>query len=156
MKTKLLFLATLLLLAGCSSDNLSLKDLKEAYPDKVAAPLQSLSKEEQDVAGFPEELPFTPKSVKASVDNKQVRMHYQKSEEEKVMVRSIFQPDDIIQESELQIPLNSGAVAGVQEKEDYVFVEWYNSEDDVLYQLEYTSSKKEDRTKRAIDIANSI
>ncbi|MFQ3546125.1 hypothetical protein Q7A53_18750 [Halobacillus rhizosphaerae] len=153
---KIVFLLFFLILAGCSSDHLGLSDLKEAYPDQVAAPLEDLSQEKQELIGLPDELPFTADDVKANVDKDQVEMNYSSSKKAEVLVRTIFHPDNTIKKAELQIPLNSGAVAGVQEKDDFVYMEWYNNKDDILYQLKYQTPESDKRTQEALEIANSI
>ncbi|MGP4060845.1 hypothetical protein [Halobacillus sp. H74] len=154
VKRTFIFIAFLFLIA-CSSQDLGLEDLKEAHPDSFADPIEALSKEEQEKVGLPDEIPFEVASVKATTSEEQVEVIYESSNSENVLVTTLFNPDNILQESELQIPLNSGAVAGVQEKEDYVYIEWYESEADVIYQIEYHGSEEE-RTENAMNIANSI
>ncbi|WP_281974866.1 hypothetical protein [Halobacillus litoralis] len=154
VKRTFLFIAFLFLIA-CSSQDLGLGDLKEAHPDSFADPIEALSKEEQEKVGLPDEIPFEVASVKATTSEEQVEVIYESSNSEKVLVTTLFNPGNILQESELQIPLNSGAVAGVQKKEDYVYIEWYESEADVIYQIEYHGSEEE-RTENAMNIANSI
>ncbi|MCA0984083.1 hypothetical protein LCL89_08510 [Halobacillus yeomjeoni] len=153
---KLILLAMFLLLVGCSSQDLALEDLKESYPDSFAKPVDSLSQRELADIGLPDELPFEVSNVEAEVEDEKVDVHYQSAGSEEVSVRTYFSPENILQESQLQVPLNSGAVAGVQEKEDYVFVEWYESEEDIVYQIKYSGGKKDKRTQQALEIANSI
>ncbi|KHE67500.1 hypothetical protein [Halobacillus sp. BBL2006] len=156
MLKKIVWLAFLFLLVGCSSQDLALEDLKENYPQTFADSIASLSEKEQERIGLPDEIPFDVSSVEASSEDNMVEVQYESKGKESLKVRSVFDPGNILEESELQIPLNSGAVAGVQEREDHVYVEWYNSEDNVVYQLEYHSTNKEKRTQQAMEIANAI
>ncbi|WP_079526565.1 hypothetical protein [Halobacillus hunanensis] len=145
------------LLAGCSSGpDLSLSHLKELYPETFATPIESLSQEQQDKLGLPEELPFELKSLKANVNGNETEVIYQSDSSVQALVRTIFDPGNDLEESELQIPLDAGGVAGIQKRDDHVFVEWYNGDYDVIYQLEYTSTNKEKRLKEAMEITNSI
>ncbi|UOR13376.1 hypothetical protein [Halobacillus amylolyticus] len=146
------------LLAGCSSGpDLSLSHLKNLYPETFAAPIEALSEEKQQKLGLPQELPFKLQSLEATVEEDEVEVVYQSKTANKALVRTIFNPGSDLEESELQIPLDSGIVAGVQEREDHVFIEWYSGEKDVIYQLEYSSeAKKEERLKQAMEITNSI
>ncbi|MFD2925107.1 hypothetical protein [Halobacillus naozhouensis] len=146
-----------ILLAGCSSGpDLSLGHLKELYPETFAAPIDSLPQEKQDKLGLPEKLPFDLEALKANVKGSEAEIVYQSKSEVQALVRTIFNPGNNLQESELQIPLDAGGVAGVQKRDDHVFVEWYNGDDDVIYQLKYTSNNKEERLKKAMEITNSI
>lgn len=153
-KRTLLFV-TLLFLSACSSQSLSFQDLKAAYPDTFAQPVESLSEEKQEKIGLPDDLPFEVTNVQVETADQEVKVHYQSESEEELTVQTLYEPENILQDSELQIPLNSGAVAGVQEKEDYVFVEWYESDLDVIYQLQYYGPPEE-RSEKALEAANSI
>ncbi|ARI78329.1 putative periplasmic lipoprotein [Halobacillus mangrovi] len=153
---KILILAFFFLLAGCSSQDLALEDLKEKYPQTFGNSIEALSKDQQEKIGLPDEVPFNVASVEASSDEDRVQVHYQSEGKKELKVRTIYDPGNILKESELQVNLNSGAVAGVQEHEDHVYVEWYNNKDDVVYQLEYYGADNEKRTQKAIEIANAI
>ncbi|SFK22559.1 hypothetical protein SAMN04487936_109111 [Halobacillus dabanensis] len=155
MRKHTLFFIILLFLAACSSQSLSFQDLKEAYPDTFAEPVESLSEEKQEKVGLPDDLPFEVTNVQAEATEQEVMVHYQSESEEELTVKTLYAPENILQDSELQIPLNSGSVAGVQEKEDYVFVEWYESDLDVIYQLQYYGSTEE-RAEKALEAANAI
>ncbi|UOQ92566.1 hypothetical protein MUO14_19265 [Halobacillus shinanisalinarum] len=146
------------LLVGCSSGpDLSLSHLKELYPEAFATPIEALPQEKQQKLGLPQELPFELQSLEAVVEGDEVEVIYQSETTNKALVRTIFNPGNDLEESELQIPLDSGILAGVQEREDHVFVEWYNGDKDVIYQLEYSSeAKKEERLKQTMEITNSI
>ncbi|MGI8314879.1 hypothetical protein [Halobacillus mangrovi] len=153
---KILLIVFLFLLAGCSSQDLALEDLKEKYPQAFGNSIESFSKDQQEKIGLPDEVPFDVSSVEASSDEDRVQVNYQSEGKQKLKVRTIYDPGNILKESDLQVNLNSGAVAGVQEEEDHVYVEWYNNKDDVVYQLEYYGADNEKRTQKAIEIANAI
>ncbi|MGP4075416.1 hypothetical protein [Halobacillus sp. K22] len=155
MKKFLTFLAVLIL-AGCSSADLALSDLKESYPAAFAEPIETLPESKQEQIGLPDDLPFEVKSVEASAAEDEVIVRYQSSKAYNLNVTTLFNPSGEMAETDLQIPLNSGSVAGVREQEEQVFVEWYNSEEDVIYQIEYSAADKEKQTEEAMDIANSI
>lgn len=155
MWKRTLFFITLLFLTACSSQSLSYEDLKEAYPDTFAQPVESLSEEKQDKIGLPDNLPFKVTNVQVETADQEVKVQYQSDSEEELTVLTLYEPENILQDSELQIPLNSGSVAGVQEKEDYVFVEWYESNLDVIYQLQYYGPSEE-RAEKALEVANAI
>ncbi|MGV2620497.1 UNVERIFIED_CONTAM: hypothetical protein N8J90_04895 [Halobacillus marinus] len=150
-----ILIISLLLLAACSSQDLGLQDLEEAHPDTFAEPIQALSDSQKERLGLPDKLPFDVSDVQASIDSSTVTIVYGSEKETEAAVHTIYEPGNILQESELQIPLNNGAVAGVQERNDTVFVEWYESDSDVIYQVEYNGTG-EDRTEQAMNIANSI
>ncbi|MBX0359183.1 hypothetical protein [Halobacillus sp. Nhm2S1] len=155
MWKKILLIATLIFLAACSSQNLSLEDLKTAYPETFAQPVSSLSDEKKEKLGLPEDMPFEVTQVESTVEDDRVDILYQSDGSEKAEVSTLYEPGNILQESELQVPLNSGAVAGVQEKEDHIFVEWYDGDLDVIYQLEYYGPEEE-RAEKAMNVANAI
>lgn len=154
---KLFLLISFFILAGCSSADLALSDLKEDYPQSFAEPIDSLSKNKQEKIGLPGEIPFEVTSVSANTSESKVEIIYQSDQSDsRVTVRTIFQPDNILKETDLQVQLNSGATAGVLTEEDSVFVEWYNGEADVIYQIEYQYKSSEEPQVEAIEIANSI
>ncbi|CDQ20422.1 hypothetical protein SAMN05192559_105315 [Halobacillus karajensis] len=155
MWKKILLFGMLIFLAACSSQNLSLEDLKTAYPDTFAQPVEELSSEKQEKLGLPEDMPFEVTKVESKVEDQRVQVLYQSSGKEKTEVRTLFAPGNVLEESELQIPLNTGAVAGVQEKKDHIFVEWYDGDLDVIYQIQYYGPK-EGRTEKALEVANAI
>lgn len=155
MWKRVLLFATLIFLAACSSQNLSLEDLKTAYPETFAQSVDSLSEEQKEKLGLPEDVPFEVTHVETNVEDEKVEVLYKSNGSEKAVVNTLYKPGNILQESELQVPLNSGAVAGVQEKKDHVFVEWYDGDLDVIYQLEYYGPEEE-RTEKAMNVANAI
>ncbi|SFF98186.1 hypothetical protein SAMN05216353_11715 [Halobacillus alkaliphilus] len=156
MKKILVFLAFLIFLAGCSSADLALSDLKANYPNSFAEPIDSLPESKQERVGLPDELPFEVKAVAASAAGKEVTVRYHSTEAHDLTVTTLFDPSGEMAETDLQIPLNSGSVAGVREEKKQVFVEWYNSDEDVIYQIDYSAVDKEKQTQQAMDIANSI
>lgn len=155
MVKSIVFAGLLLFLSACSSQNLSFEDLQQAYPDTFAAPVQSLSEDTIDKVALPSTIPFEVTNVQAETEEKEVTVSYQSATDNKAKITTLTEPGNILKESELQVPLNSGAVAGVQEKKDYVFIEWYESDKDVIYQIEYYATKEE-RAEEAIEIAESI
>ncbi|MBN9655694.1 hypothetical protein J0K78_15580 [Halobacillus sp. GSS1] len=155
MWKRILLFTTLIFLAACSSQNLSLEDLKTAYPQTFAQPVEDLSDEKKEKLGLPEDVPFEVTQVESKVEDKRVEVLYLSDGSDKAMVSTLFDPENILQESEMQVPLNSGAVAGVQEKKDHIFVEWYDGDLDVIYQLKYYGPKEE-RAENAMNIANAI
>ncbi|WP_226585030.1 hypothetical protein [Halobacillus litoralis] len=155
IKRTLFLTATFLVLTACSSQNLDFEDLKTAYPDTFAKPLEDMKETKKNKIGLPDELPFEPSTVKTSAGENKVEVLYSANSSEKAEVTTIYQPGNILQQSELQVPLNTGAVAGVQEKDNYVFVEWYDGDQDVIYQVKYYGPKEE-RSERALTIANAI
>ncbi|RWZ58197.1 hypothetical protein EQV77_10475 [Halobacillus fulvus] len=160
MKKIVVFAAFLLLfLAGCSSASLGLEDLKEEYPDSFGEPIDTFSAEEQEKIGLPHELPFVVDSVEASTGDNQVTVRYvPSSDAQELTVTTIFSPENILRETELQVPLNNGAVAGVEDEGEQAFVEWYNSDLDVVYQVEFVNnepSEEQTPAQQAVDIANA-
>jgi|GEM_PF-4595964 len=156
MKKTLTFLAVLIFLAGCSSADLALSDLKANYPSSFAEPIETLPESKQERVGLPDELPFEVKAVEASAEEKKVTVRYQSAKAHDLTVTTLFDPTGEMAETDLQVPLNSGSVAGVREEEKQVFVEWYNSDEDVIYQIDYSAVDKEKQTQQAMDIANSM
>ncbi|MFZ0476252.1 MAG: hypothetical protein WAM18_12350 [Halobacillus sp.] len=156
MKKIHIFLAVLIFLAGCSSADLALSDLKTNYPNSFAEPIETLPKSKQERVGLPDELPFEVKAVEASAEGKKVTVRYQSTKAHDLTVTTLFDPSGEMAETDLQIPLNSGSVAGVREEEKQVFVEWYNSDENVIYQIDYSAVDKEKQTQQAMDIANSM
>ncbi|MBA2176492.1 hypothetical protein H0266_16455 [Halobacillus locisalis] len=152
---KIFALIGFLLLVGCSSQDLGMTDLKETYQESFANPIESLSEEQQSTIGLPKDIPFSLSSVGATTEDNQVQIEYQSDSSERLLVTTIFQPGNILQDLEQQLNLNSGAVAGAEERNDSFYMEWYNGDQDVIYQVEYFSSE-EDRAEQTLNIANSI
>ena len=152
---KIFALIGFLLLVGCSSQDLGITDLKETYPESFGDPVESLSDEQQSTIGLPKDIPFSLSSVRASTDDNQVRIEYQSDSSKRLLVTTIYQPGNILQDLEQQLNLNSGAVAGAEDRNNSFYMEWYNGDRDVIYQVEYFSSE-DDRAEQTLSIANSI
>lgn len=150
-----LMLTGLFFLAACSSQNLSYEDLTAAYPEDFADPIQNLSETQQENLGLPSDMPFEVTMVESSVGENEAEVTYTSDTEQKAVVTTLYSPGNILQESELQVPLDSGALAGVLEKETHVFVEWYEGEEDIIYQVEYYGPAEE-RSEKAVEIANHL
>ncbi|TGB03971.1 hypothetical protein [Halobacillus salinus] len=152
---KILFFVGFLLLVGCSSQDLGITDLKETYPDTFASGVESLTEEQQSKLGLPDETPFTVSSVSAATNDNQTQVEYQSDGSEKLVVTTVYEPGNVLEELDLQLNLNSGAVAGAEEREDSFYMEWYNGEEDVIYQIEYFGNGEE-MGQKTLKIANSI
>ncbi|MCP3030225.1 hypothetical protein LF817_02585 [Halobacillus sp. A1] len=150
-------LATLTISACSSGADLSIESLKENYPESFGTPVEdNLSSEEQETLGLPSELPFESESIEASVIENEAEIHYQSRNADELTVTTIYNPGNVLQETETRMTLNSGSIAGVDEGEAAVFVEWFDDEDGVIYQMAYSPMEEENRLEKAIDIANSI
>jgi hypothetical protein len=156
MKNWMAALGLLFILTGCSSANLGLEDLKETYPETFAAPIESLEAEKVEKIGLPDDIPFDVASVEAEVEDNTLHVLYEGEGNRQVLVTTIYDPGNNLEEAEWHIPLNNGALAGVSAEEDQVFIEWYNGDDDVIYQVQYVNTNSEDIQAEAIEIANSI
>ncbi|WP_202409773.1 MULTISPECIES: hypothetical protein [Halobacillus] len=152
---RLFMLTAFLFLAACSSQNLSYEDLKAAYPDTFAEPVQELSEEQLGNLGLPSDMPFEVTQVSSSTGESEAEVTYTSDSGHKAIVTTLYSPGNILQDSELQVPLDSGALAGVQEKDTHVFVEWYEGEEDIIYQVEYYGPDEE-RAEKAVEIANQL
>ncbi|WP_431800509.1 hypothetical protein [Halobacillus andaensis] len=151
-------LLLIFMIAGCSSsEDLSLDSLKENYPEAFAKPIEdSLSEDEQKVLGLPSELPFNVEKVEASSVENEAEVNYHSSSGDEVKVITVYNPENNLQEADTRMTLDSGVIAGVTEGDAAVFFEWYDDEDQVVYQMTYTPMEEEDRLERGLDIANTI
>ncbi|MFC7063892.1 hypothetical protein [Halobacillus seohaensis] len=145
-------------MAGCSSgEDLSIDALKESYPDKFGTPIDdSLSNDEQEALGLPSELPFDVDEVKASTVENETEVLYSSSNADQVTVTTTYNPENTLRETDMQITLDSGAIAGVEEGKASTFFEWYEGEENVIYQVAYSNMDEEVRLEKALEIANSI
>ncbi|WP_082235025.1 hypothetical protein [Halobacillus massiliensis] len=154
----LIFLAAVFLISGCSSDeSLTLEKLKEDYPNDFKKPVEdTLSESEQNSLGLPSELAFTPNTVKATSQENETQVVYSSASEKEVKVITTFNPENNIKTASEQITLDSGAVAGVERGDTSVIFEWYESEKNVIHQLQYISGDEETRLEEALEMVNSI
>ncbi|MCA0971871.1 hypothetical protein LCM20_14795 [Halobacillus litoralis] len=150
----LVFLGFLLLI-GCSSQDLGVNDLKESYPDSFATGVESLSEEQQSKLGLPNDVPFTVSNVAAETEGNETMVEYQSDGSDRLVVTTIYEPGNILQDLENQLNLNSGSVAGAEDRGDSYYIEWYNGDEDTIYQVEYFSDSEE-RPQQTLSIANSI
>ncbi|GGF24410.1 hypothetical protein GCM10010954_24130 [Halobacillus andaensis] len=146
------------IIAGCSSgEDISLASLKEDHPEAFGKPVEdSLTKEEQESLGLPTELPFNLEDVEASAVEHEVEVNYVSTDADQLTVTTVYNPENNLQESDTRMTLDSGAIAGVTEREASVFFEWYDDEQNVIYQMAYSPMDEENRLEDALDIANSI
>ncbi|WP_173917261.1 hypothetical protein [Halobacillus sp. Marseille-Q1614] len=153
-----IFMTAVLFISGCSSDkNLTLEALKETYPDNFGKPVEdTLSESEQEALGLPSELAFTPEEVKAASQEQETEVTYSSDSEKEVLVLTKFNPENNIKTAEEQVTLDSGSVAGIKRGDASVIFEWYDSEDNVIYQFQYTSGDDEKRLEEALEMVNSI
>lgn len=152
---KIVVLLGFLFLVGCSSQNLGINNLKENYPDSFASGVEPLSEEQQSNLGLPNETPFTVSTVSALTEGNQTQVLYESTGSEKIIVTTIYEPGNILKDFDLNLNLNSGGVAGAEERENSFYMEWYNGKDDIVYQVEYFGPNEEIGQK-TLKIANSI
>ncbi|MCP3029029.1 hypothetical protein [Halobacillus sp. A5] len=146
------------IIAGCSSsEDISLASLKENYPEAFAKPIEdSLSENEQEALGLPEEVPFNVDGVEATSVENEAEVRYTSTDADELTVTTIYNPENNLQEADTRMTLESGAIAGVTEGEASVSFEWYDDEDQVIYQVIYAPMEDEERLEDGLDIANSI
>ncbi|MFG6149769.1 hypothetical protein [Halobacillus sp. B23F22_1] len=145
-------------IAGCSSgEDISLATLKENHPESFGKPVEdSLTKEEQEALGLPAELPFNLESVEASAEEHEVEVDYMSKDADRLTVTTVYNPENNLQEADTRMTLDSGAIAGVTERDASVFFEWYDDEENVIYQMAYSPMDDDNRLEDALEIANSI